>query len=281
MFYFLFLKKKKKCKGNNIQKHFIVSFFSIWKVSLFFCLVFLLFVPAKVFSFEWFRPINPVADYAKVISVVTVQRISHVAAELWNKTGIAVVIVTLPTLDGHSLEEKTISLYRSWGIGDKITSKSVLILVAVNERRVRIEVGYGFEFILTELMTERIRDQVLIPYLKKGNYDEALYLSVVVIAQLAVAEAGINLTGMPEVEFKACGFENWGNLGLLISFVACYVVIRGSREGWGWNFWFNLLLGSKAGFFLNSDEDDNLYSYKGAFDNFGVTFGSFGGAILY
>ena len=222
---------------------------------------------------EWPRPQGPVADYAHVISADYAQRITQAAAELWEKTKVAVVVATLPSLEGRPIEETAVDLYRAWGIGEKATSKGALIMVAVGERRVRIEVGYGFEATLTDLMSGRIRDQVLIPLLKEGDYGQALYLGTAAIAQLAAAEAGVTLTGVPEVKLKtrARGSDGWGGIGFFLALFIAYIFLRYFRGGRGGGFWTGLFLGSMMG--------GGSRGGGGGFDSFGGGFGGFGGGM--
>jgi len=87
------------------------------------------------------------------------------------------VIVTLPSLEGRTIEDVGLSLGRRWGVGQKELDNGVLLLVAPNERRVRIEVGYGLEELLTdESAAAIIRDQV--PLFRSGKYADAIILGV-------------------------------------------------------------------------------------------------------
>jgi uncharacterized protein len=236
----------------------------------------LLLAPPGAWAKVWPRPEGPVADYAKVIDAAQAQRITQVATELWQKTQVAVVVATLPSLDGRPLEETAVDLYRAWGIGDKNANKGALILVAVGERRVRIEVGYGLEGALTDLQSGRIRDQVLVPKLKEGDYGQALYLGVAAIAQVAAAETGATLTDVPAVKFHA-EFRGGGGVGLSVSvflvIMFIYLGLKGRRSVRdGGNFWTGVILG-----LLMSGGRGSSGGGGGDFDSFGGGFGGFGG----
>ena len=91
-----------------------------------------------------------VADYAAMIDDATKNQILAIGGELDKKYKAQIVVVTLDNLGGSSIEEYANELFNSWGIGDKDLNNGVLILIAKNERRFRIEVGYGLEGAITD-----------------------------------------------------------------------------------------------------------------------------------
>ena len=82
------------------------------------------------------------------------------------------MILTIPSLEGEDLEEYSIRVAETWGIGQKEYDNGVLLLVSQAERKVRIEVGYGLEGRLTDLQSGRIIDYEIVPSFKAGNFDE-------------------------------------------------------------------------------------------------------------
>jgi uncharacterized protein len=91
-------------------------------------------------------------------------------------------------------------LYESWGIGKKGEDKGVLILLALKERRVRIETGYGVEGILPDgVVGEIIRLQV-IPPLKQGDYGQGLLNAMTAVSDVIARNAGVTLTGRPQLQ---------------------------------------------------------------------------------
>lgn len=115
-----------------------------------------------------------VNDYAGLLDESTKDYIINTNVNLYNKTGSQIVVVTIPSLDGDSLEEYATELFRSFGIGDKTKNNGVLLLLALQERQFRIEVGYGLEGVLTDGKTGRIQDEYIIPYLKQDNWNEGI-----------------------------------------------------------------------------------------------------------
>lgn len=115
-----------------------------------------------------------VNDYADLLSSDVEQYIISTNKTLNSQTGAQIVVVTVQNLEGQSLEEYSTELFRKFGIGDKTKNNGVLMLLALEERQMRIEVGYGLEGVLTDGKTGRIQDEYIIPYLKENNWNEGI-----------------------------------------------------------------------------------------------------------
>ncbi|MGD8561971.1 MAG: TPM domain-containing protein [Desulfarculaceae bacterium] len=220
------------------------------------------------------RPQGPVADYAKVIPQAYKDKIDQAARELQQKTGAALVVATLPTLGDNTVEEVAVKIFETWGIGQKGVDEGVLILVAVKERRLRIEVGYGLEGLITDGMAGRVRDQAIVPYLKKNQYGLGLYAGAAALAQIIAADKGVALTGVPQVKVKRSS-RRFGFGGLLALLVALFVfsrVLRSRSRGRGGG----ALL---TGLFLGSMMSGGRHYGSGGFSGFGGGFGGFGGGM--
>ena len=116
-----------------------------------------------------------VQDYAKVLSPQTIANINAYSTAIDRKTTAQITVVTIPTLDGASLEDYSLELFRQWGIGNKEKNNGVLLLVVVNDRQSRIEVGYGLEGVLPDGLTGRIQGSSMLPLFKQGNYDQGIW----------------------------------------------------------------------------------------------------------
>jgi uncharacterized protein len=112
-----------------------------------------------------------VSDFANILNQTTKEHIIDVSKKLETLTGSQVVVATINSLDGASIEEYSLSLAREWGIGAKNKNNGLLLLVAVNDRKSRVEVGYGLEGILPDGKTGRFQDEYLLPYFKQGDYN--------------------------------------------------------------------------------------------------------------
>lgn len=98
------------------------------------------------------------------------------------------VVVTLDNLRGYEIEEYALELARHWGIGHKDYDDGVLLIVAPNERQVRIEVGYGLEGVLTDAKSSEIIRHILLPAFKKGDYNGGIVKAVEVMTRIIDGE---------------------------------------------------------------------------------------------
>jgi len=140
-------------------------------------LVSLLLTPSQVLwgAEEFPKHTGLINDFAGVIPQSEKQKMNILATEVLQKTGTSVVVVTMPTVGDSDVVIYTNELYQAWGIGKKGEDKGVLILLAVKERRIRIETGYGVEGILPDGRVGEILDKYAVPLLKKGAYGKGLY----------------------------------------------------------------------------------------------------------
>ena len=111
-----------------------------------------------------------VIDEAKLLSEDDERELVANLKALEDKNSDQVVVVTLPSLQGHNIEDYAQQLGNYWGIGTKAKNNGVLLIVAPNERKVRIEVGLGLETILTDKIAKSIMDIDIVPRIREGNY---------------------------------------------------------------------------------------------------------------
>ncbi len=112
-----------------------------------------------------------VVDDAGVLSASTQSELTGMLAEHERATGEQVVVVTLDSLQGHTIEDFGYQLGRHWGIGQKGKNNGVLLIIAPKERKVRIEVGYGLEGTLTDAASRTIIDNYILPSFKRGDFN--------------------------------------------------------------------------------------------------------------
>jgi uncharacterized protein len=118
--------------------------------------------------------IGRVVDDAGILSPATVNNLVVMLAAHERATGEQVVVVTLPSLQGYSIEEFGYQLGRYWGIGEKGKNNGVLLIVAPKERKVRIEVGYGLEGELTDAKSSLIIQRDILPQFRRGDFDSGV-----------------------------------------------------------------------------------------------------------
>ena len=111
-----------------------------------------------------------VVDDANLLSPEDKRDLAQSLMQLEEKSSDQVVVVTLPSLQGYTIEDYGYRLGRHWGIGTKELNNGVLLIVAPNERKVRIEVGYGLEPILTDALSRIIIDNAILPRFRSGDF---------------------------------------------------------------------------------------------------------------
>jgi uncharacterized protein len=110
-----------------------------------------------------------VVDAANVIPPDAEARLDQKLAALEAQSGRQLVVATLPDLQGYDIADYGYQLGRAWGIGDKERNDGALLIVAPGERKLRIEVGYGLEGVLTDGMSSLIINQTIVPKFKAGD----------------------------------------------------------------------------------------------------------------
>lgn len=126
-----------------------------------------LLVAALVFN----RPTGYVSDFAEIISPAVEARLEADLESYTASTSNELAVVTLKSLEGDTIENAAVALFEQWGIGQKDKDNGVLLLVAPNERELKIEVGYGLEPVLTDSRAGSIIREVITPKFKENDYD--------------------------------------------------------------------------------------------------------------
>ncbi len=134
------------------------------------------------------RPDGYVTDKAGVLSVQAREKLEAFLHDFENKTSNQVIVVTFPSLEGESLEDFSMRLGEIWKVGQKGRDNGVMLLVFKNDRKMRIEVGYGLEGVLPDALAGRILNEVAVPYFKKGDYENGILEGVTAICQATQGE---------------------------------------------------------------------------------------------
>ncbi|MCX6012794.1 MAG: TPM domain-containing protein [Chloroflexi bacterium] len=131
-------------------------------------------VSTVVAASDYPSPQGYVNDLANVLSAEGRTNLESRLTTLEKETSAEVVIVTINSLNGNSIEVYSVELFEKWGIGKKGKDNGILFLIAVDDSEVRIEVGYGLEEIITDGRAGRILDNDVIPYFKEDNYEAGI-----------------------------------------------------------------------------------------------------------
>src|SRR5512136_1784889 len=151
-------------------------------------LILLILVPFSIEALD-VPPLKAhVNDYAHMFSAQTVQETERVLAEFEAKESTQIVVLTVPTLAGENLEEYSIKVAEACKIGRKGLDSGVILLIAGQERKIRIEVGRGLEGRLTDLVSGRIIRNEITPRFKGGDFDGGVSAGVSAIMAVVRGE---------------------------------------------------------------------------------------------
>lgn len=156
-----------------------------------------------------------VNDYAHMLSTQAVRQLDVELADLERTDSTQLVVLTVTSLEGDSLEDFSIQVVEKWGIGQKGRDNGALLLIAKNDRKIRIEVGYGLEGKLTDLISGRIIRNVIGPQFKMGRFDQGILDGV---AAMVAAVRG-EFTAVSQPQRNASRRNSGGSSGIFVLFV--------------------------------------------------------------
>jgi uncharacterized protein len=150
----------------------------------------IILIPLMV-SAEMPSPRGFVTDAAGIIDQGTRERLEGLLSSFESQTGIEVAVVTVPSLDGRTIEDYSVDLFQKWGIGKKGKDNGALFIVAPEEKKMRIEVGYGLEGAINDALAGRILDEAVVPRFKEGNMSDGIAAGTVLIVSEIVKKEGL------------------------------------------------------------------------------------------
>jgi uncharacterized protein len=133
-------------------------------------------------------PSGYVTDRADMLSAATEQRLERALRSFEESDSTQIAVLTVSSLEGEALEEYSLKVAETWGIGQKEHDNGALLLVARDDRKVRIEVGYGLEGRLTDLLAGRIIDNEITPRFRQGDFDGGITAGVGAMVQAVRGE---------------------------------------------------------------------------------------------
>lgn len=190
-----------------------------------------------------------VVDDAHVLSAATAADLTAKLADLEAKTGRQVVVVTLPSLQGDDIEDYGYQLGRAWGIGQKSQNNGVLFIVAPTEHKVRIEVGYGLEPILTDALSSVILQEQVLPKFRTGDVEGGVVAGTnAIIGQLSLdqASAEANVAKATQQQSQPHGAPIGAIISLIIIFIVFSSLFRRHWGGGGMGWWLPMAILSSS-----------------------------------
>jgi len=160
-----------------------------------------IFLLLSTIAFALPQPSGWVNDYANVIEPEWEPKLVALINEIEKNTTAEIAVVTVPSLEDKSVEELGLQYLEEWGVGKKTNDNGIVIIVAPNERKYRIEVGYGSEGAINDARAGRIGRDILALYFKEGRYGEGIYEAVNEIGGLLRNDPDIIASYSPRHEF--------------------------------------------------------------------------------
>jgi uncharacterized protein len=216
-----------------------------------------------------------VNDFAGVLDAATAERIAVYCGNVERATGAQFAVAIVKSLEGDTVEDAAVRLFEKWGVGGKQKDEGLLLLLAVEDRKNRIEVGYGLEAILTDGDAGDALRSVR-PILRQGDYGGAVLAALQLLGQQIADAKGVTIDGQRRERRRSTG----GGLpiGLIFVFIIAMILMakaggrrgppRGGMGGPG-----DLLTGMILGQMMNGGRRGNGWSHGG----FGGSGGDGGG----
>jgi uncharacterized protein len=145
------------------------------------------------------EPTGYVNDFAGVVDASLKTRISDICRELDSKTGVQIGVASFKDLGGDEIDGFTSKLFEQWNPGQRGVNNGILIVDAIAERKVRIEIGYGLEAIMLDAVAARVRRDVMTPLLAENKHGEAYLMGVAALAEIAAKHENITLQSLAGV----------------------------------------------------------------------------------
>lgn len=171
------------------------------------------------------KPSTPqlVTDVAGILSPAQKQALESKLVAIDDSSSNQIAVVILPTLEGNPIEEYAVKLFREWGIGDAKNNNGILLLIAIEDKKVRIEVGYGLEGAIPDITANNIIDSDIKPAFRAGAYYEGIDKATDDIAKAAIGEYQVK---------RVKKTKSKGNGALLvIIIVVIFLIVKGGGRG--------------------------------------------------
>lgn len=198
----------------------------------------LLIVP-QLASAQTFPPLSGrVVDAANLLSTAQKQQLEALSTDVGNVAQRQFVVATIPDLQGYPIEDYGYKLGREWKIGQKDANNGIILIVAPNERKVRIEVGYGLEPIMTDALSQAIIDQQILPRFRAGDMAGGIVAGAQAIAEQMkappeAAEARVKAAAAAPQAARSSGSSSDGFVAIfwivILLFIVLPIVFRGAR----------------------------------------------------
>lgn len=218
-----------------------------------------------------------VNDYANIIDRQTESQIEQYLQDLDEQTKIQIVVLTIPSLKGEDISSFGIKVADKWQIGHKGEDSGAILIVAYDERELRIETGYGLEGKLTDVKCGLIIRNVIIPKFKNGNYSQGILDGVKNMG--GIASGNVELVSKNVIEETEDSETGEGIFSFILWFIFFIIVISSKGGIFKWLFLSSLFRNSNNSHNSKKNNFSSFNSFGGgsSFSGFSGGGGHFGG----
>ena len=236
---------------------------------------------ATAWGVDWkaLKPQGYLSDFAGVVDAQSRQELERYCARVKEQTGAEIALVTLRSLEGEPVEDVANTIFRAWGVGEKGKNNGILLLLAVRERRSRLEVGYELEPLIPDGFAGGLLRSMR-PALRESHYGEALMAAAHEIGARIAQARGAPLDTAPRRRIQARPYHAipWplllGGAGLLVLIGVLAVRRRPAWRAGGDGFWTGMTPGDVMSPSVHLG--GSSHGGFGGYDS-GDSFGGFGG----
>jgi uncharacterized protein len=228
-------------------------------------------VPAFAVDWTALKPQGYVSDFAGVIDAPSKAELENYCTRVEQQTGAEIALVSIGTLEGEPVEDVANTIFRAWGVGKKGKNEGILLLLAVKDRRDRLEVGYGLEPLLPDGFDGEVL-RAMRPALRQNQYGEALRAAAATIGSRIAQAKGVTLDVALRRQIQAPERRSIPWPLILIGIFFLFALLRRGGGGGG-GFLPGLILGGMMGGGRGGGGGGGF----GGFDSGGGGFGGFGG----
>lgn len=186
------------------------------------------FAFAQKLALEKPNPPSLVVDRADVIAALDEDNLKKYLETLDDSSSNQICVITIPSLNGAPIEDVAVETFRAWGIGNKKTNNGILLLVAIKDRKARIEVGYGLEGAIPDVVAKDIIRNNLAPAFKQENYIGGITAAVNSLSKAAVGEYKVK-----RKKNKDSGSGNGIGAFIFIVIIIIVIIVNSGRGGNG------------------------------------------------
>lgn len=148
-------------------------------------------IPSIASALNFPKPTGFINDYVGAINTETSTQLTNILTQFREKTGNEIAIAVVKSLEGEPIENYAVAMYKAWGMGKKGQDNGLLLLVAPNDREMRIEVGYGLEPYINDALAGRIIRETMIPHFREGDFSLGILNGAVEIVTAISKRSGV------------------------------------------------------------------------------------------